>query len=261
MTRATTVPKEAAGDSLPAPEESPAAAPRRQHPWWRRPWILPLTAVVLVFLYNAVPRYWTFDKAQSLIPQPGNFELHYPLLVGHVTFGTIALATTVLQVWPWLRRRHPRIHRISGRLYVFAGVLPSAVLAVSVGVVSLSGPSVRVSSVISSSLWVACTLIGWRMIRQGRQTDHRRWMIRSFALTMSIVMSRVLGKLFTATILPMPDTTDLAQLAVWGQSLAGLAVWPGWILPLLFAEWWVVERGSGRRYKARTARRIAAGAP
>lgn len=123
----------------------------------------------------------------------------------------------------------------------------------------VSGTSVCVSSVISSSLWVACTLMGWRAIRQSRQADHRRWMIRSFALTMSIVMSRVLGELFTATILPMPQTTDPAQLGAWGQTLAGLAVWPGWILPLLFAEWWVVERGNSRRHKARQARRVAAG--
>ena len=29
-----------------------------------------------------------------------------------------------LQVWPWLRTRYPDVHRRTGRVYVFAGVLP-----------------------------------------------------------------------------------------------------------------------------------------
>ncbi len=226
--------------------------------WWRRPWVLPLAVVCLTFIVISVPRYLTFDKSQSLIPQPGNLTWHYPLLVAHVLFGTTAMVTCCLQVWPWLRRRYPAVHRWSGRLYVFAGVLPSGVLAGTIGAVSPSGMSARLSDVILATLWIACTLTGLRMILQGRQADHRRWMVRSFALTMSIVVSRVLGQIYRHTFLPMPTNGNIADLTVWGQTLAGMASWPGWILPLLVAEYWLVERGAGEKHRRRQARITAA---
>jgi len=251
----TMTPRESVGEHRPDVVET--RVPVRSKPFWRRPWMIPLAVVCGIFLVYAVPRYLTFNPKLSLIPAPSNFSLHYPLLVGHVLFGSIAMITCCLQVWPWLRRRHPRVHRITGRIYVFGGVVPCSLLAGVVGLVSPSGLSNRLSSVVLATLWLTFTLTGLRMAIQRREAEHRRWMIRSFALTLSIIVSRVLGQIYTATILPPPQTGNVADLVQWGQTLAGMASWPGWIIPLLIAEWWLVERGSGARYRARAARRRA----
>lgn len=252
MTITTTEPEQA------APAERPAAGPAPSPRWWRRPWVGPLALVSAVFIAMAVPRYLTLDPADSKIPPAAGHPWHYAVLVAHVVFGTVALVTCCLQVWPVLRQRHPKVHRWSGRLYLVAGVLPAGVSGVAVALVSPSGLSMQMSTIMTSVLWVGTAVAGYRMARQRRFDDHRRWMVRSFALTLSIILSRILGVVYDHTILPQPDTQDIAQLIAWGQARAGLASWPGWILPLLFAEWWLVERGSGARHKARQARRRAA---
>jgi uncharacterized membrane protein YozB (DUF420 family) len=40
-------------------------------------------------------------------------------------------------------------------------------------------------------LWIGTTAMGWRMARAGRFADHRRWMIRSFAVTFAFVTFRL----------------------------------------------------------------------
>ncbi|MEV8068903.1 MULTISPECIES: DUF2306 domain-containing protein [unclassified Streptomyces] len=254
MTITTTEPgRSPDGAAEPRREAGGAEAPPR---WWRRPWVGPLALVVGVFLVMGIPRYLTFDPADSKIPPNPQYPWHYPVLVVHILAGTVAIVTCCLQVWPALRRRHPRVHRLSGRLYV-AAVLSGGPAALAVAYASPSGLSMQMSTMTTSVLWIGTAAAGLRMARQGRIAEHRRWMVRSFALTMSIVLSRVLGVVYDHTILPPPVTQNVAELIAWGQQRAGLASWPGWILPLLFAEWWLVERGAGARHRARAARRKA----
>ena len=210
--------------------------------WWRRPWIAPLAALVALFLVFSVPPYLTLDPARSRVPQSEGFAAHYPLLVAHVVFGSVAMITCGFQIWPWFRQRHPAAHRMLGRIYVFGGVLPGGVLGLVIGAVSPFGPVIRVSNVLLAMLWLACTLTGLRMARQRRLVEHRRWMIRSFALTMSIVTNRVWAVIATIVLLPQLPTTFAGNERLMVQTIAGLSGWLGWVTTLLFAEWWL-ERG------------------
>ncbi|WP_175647626.1 DUF2306 domain-containing protein [Streptomyces cyaneochromogenes] len=214
----------------------------------------------MVFLVLSLPRYLTFDPRRSRVPQPENFTFHYPLLVAHILFGSVAIVTCCLQIWPWLRQAHPAVHRVSGRLYVFAGVLPAGVLGLVLGATSPSGLTMRMSSLMLSSLWLITAIAGYRTARQRRWGDHRRWMVRSFALTMAIVLSRVYLLLLMATVLPEPASADPAVMDAWNDALIGNADWPAWITTLLIAEWWLTERGAGAKHKARAARRRTAAA-
>jgi hypothetical protein len=83
-----------------------------------------LLFVAIAFVAVSIPRYLTLDPSRSLVPPPAGLPLHYPLLVAHVMFGSVAMLTCVFQVWPSFRRRHPEAHRTLGRIYVFCGVLP-----------------------------------------------------------------------------------------------------------------------------------------
>ncbi|MCM6773875.1 DUF2306 domain-containing protein [Nocardia sp. CDC159] len=226
-----------------SPTRPPTPDPRRER-WWRRPWVVPLGFVVFAFLAFSVPPYLTFDPDRARVPAPPDFAPHYPLLVAHVLFGSVAMVTCCLQVWPWFRQRRPRAHRISGRIYVFGGVLPAGVSALGIGAFSPFGPVARVSNVMLALLWLTCTVIGFRMARRRRYADHRRWMIRSFALTLSIIGNRLWG----AIVLIVLSTADpaLPQERLT-EVTAGIGTWLGWTIALLVAEWWVVERGRGAR--------------
>ncbi len=209
-------------------------------PWWRRPWIAPLAIVAVLFVAFSLPPYLSGDPARSRVP--ASFPGHHRLLVAHVLFGSIALLTACLQIWPWFRRRYPTAHRIVGRIYVFAGVLPAGLTALPMGVLSPFGPVARASSALMAPLWLAFTITGYRMARQRRYAEHRRWMIRSFALTASIITNRLWGPLAYFILAPQLDTAfgGNEQLLQW--TIAGISTWMGWVIPLLAAEWWL-ERG------------------
>jgi hypothetical protein len=208
--------------------------------WWRRrSWVGPLMFLAIAFIVLSVPRYLTLDPSRSLVPQPGGFSLHYPLLVAHVTFGSVAMLTCCVQVWPWFRRRNPAAHRTIGRIYVFGGVVPAGLLGLTIGALSPFGPMIRVSNVLLAILWLTFTITGLRMARQHRFVEHRRWMIRSFALTMSIITNRVWGVIAAIVLMPQLNTTFEGSEAMMRQTIAGLAGWLGWVVTLLIAEWWL----------------------
>jgi hypothetical protein len=217
-----------------------------------RPWIFPLAAVVVIFLAFSLPPYLRLDPALSRVPQSGTLgAAHYWTLVPHVLFGGIALATSVLQIWPWFRLRHPVWHRRAGRLYVFGGVLPAGVAALVVGAFTPFGPVARASNLLLAVLWLGCTAAGWRMARQRRYAEHRRWMIRSFALTASIITNRIWGAVAVITLEPQLETTFHGDEQLLAWTAAGLTTWLGWTLPLIAAELWL-ERDHSRGRRATT---------
>ncbi|MEV6880095.1 DUF2306 domain-containing protein [Amycolatopsis sp. NPDC051128] len=204
----------------------------------------PLALVVAVFLAYSVPPYLTLDPAQSRVPAPAGFAAHYWFLVAHITFGTIAIVGVILQVWPWLRRKHPVVHRRVGRVYVFGGAIPSAVMAVTIGTVSPLGPVVGALNVFAALLWLGFTIAGWRAVRQRRFADHRKWMVRSFAMCMSTLMSRALSPL--AFLIVMPRSADKEALILNAATLSAvLSV----LILLLLSQWWL-----DRKPKPATAR-------
>jgi len=233
-------------DGEPANSVSTAVKARK---WWQRPWIAPLMTVVLAFIAFSLPPYLTLDPSKSRIQPPEGFALYYPLLVAHVLFAATAMMTCCVQVWPWFRQRYPAAHRIIGRVYVFGGVIPAGIIGLIIGAVSPYGPTLRVSNVLLAILWLTCTITGFWMMRQHRFVEHRRWMIRSFALTMSVITNRVWAVIALVVLIPQLPTTFEGNETMMIQTVAGLSGWLGWVLPLLLAEWWL-ERGNTAIYRA-----------
>jgi uncharacterized membrane protein YozB (DUF420 family) len=220
--------------------------------WYRRPWVAPFAFVVVAFVAFSLPPYLTLDPALSRVPRPAEHAWHFPVLVAHVVFGSVAILTCVVQVWPWFRQRYPVAHRRIGRVYVLGGVLPAGVSAVAIGAVSPFGPLNQVGTVLMGLLWLAFTVAGFRMARQRRFVDHRRWMIRSFALTASIMSNRIWAVVAVVVYSPQLDTTFGGSEVALGQAVSGTAAWLGWVVPLLVAEWWL-ERGDARKRRTRRA--------
>lgn len=218
----------------------------RSRRWWRRPWVVPVAVVVLAFLVYSLPPYITLDPEQARVPQPRGFEVHYPLLLGHIVFGSIAITTCCLQVWPWFRKRYPQAHRRIGRGYVFAGALPSAVLAFVIGASAPFGPVAAASNVVLSVLWFTVTVAGFRAARARRFGEHRKWMIRSFVLTISTMTNRIWNVVWISVLAPQLDTTFGGDPQLLVQTVAGLSTWLGWTIPLLICQWWLERRPAAK---------------
>jgi hypothetical protein len=233
------------------PVNSTSSAVKSQR-WWQLPWVAPLVIVAVAFIAFSLPPYLTLDPSKSRVPPPKGFALYYPLLVAHVLFGAVAMLTCCVQIWPWFRQRHPGAHRMIGRIYVFGSVIPAGLIGLMIGAVSPFGPFIRVSNVLLATLWLTCTITGFWMARHNRLVEHRRWMIRSFALTMSVITNRVWAAIAVVVLLPQLPTTFEGNATMMVQTIAGLSGWLGWVIPLLLAEWWL-ERGGVATLQAHAA--------
>jgi len=225
--------------SLPPDAEDREASvrPRNQRPWWRSPWVYAIAAIVVFNLIYALPRYLSFDPAQSRTVIDPAFPLHFPVVVLHVVTGNIALVTLFVQLLPWIRRRFPAVHRISGRVYTFAGVVP-ATLSALVLLPYSTAPMGKLGLATMAVLWLAATLVGLRRARQRRWVDHRRWMLYSFALALGTSWGRVIGQF----AIPGKDM----DIAIFFD----ISSWMGWVVSLVAVHWWL-ERTSPRRAAAR----------
>jgi uncharacterized membrane protein YozB (DUF420 family) len=230
--------------AAPAQRPSPHPSPR----WWQRPWILPLALFSVTFLLYAVPPYLGLDPAEARLSVPRDLAWYYPLLVTHIFGGSLLTLLVILQVWPWLRARHPAVHRWSGRVYVLAGIPLVGVPALLIAPFSGSGTSTQISSVIWAVLWLSFTVIGYRMARRRRFALHREWMLRSFALVYGIAFNRVVIPVLMLAELPRLEAVHGGDLQALGMAVAPASGFLSWVLPLLFVEWWLqYRRPRGRR--------------
>ena len=154
----------------------------------------------------------------------------------HVAGATVALALGPFQFSPRLRNARPRAHRWIGRTYAVACLLGgTAGLVLALG--ASTGPISQAGFGLLAVLWLAFTVQGWRMALQGRyRTDHRDWMIRSFALTFAAVTLRI--------YLPLSQVAGLP----FEQSYQAIS-WLAWVPNLLVAEL-VLSRTRPRRRAA-----------
>lgn len=178
-------------------------------------------------------------------PNIGANPMARPWLFVHVGFAATALLLGPAQFLPRLRSRFPRLHRWTGRIYVtacLAGGFAGLLLAVG----STAGPVATAGFGLLAVLWMAAAAQAWRLARTRRFEAHRRWMIRSFALTFAAVTLRIYLPLVAIAGLPFLD---------WYRAIAFLC----WVPNLVAAELYLARTGGQRpAATARTVSRIQA---
>jgi uncharacterized membrane protein YozB (DUF420 family) len=195
-----------------------------------------LGVIVAGFLVYSVPPYLTGDPAESRVP--ATFGLHYPLLVGHVALATVAMVAAVAQIWPGLRRRRPALHRRVGRLYVFTAI-PAALCAMVIGAATPFGPILAVGNVVLAALWLWFTVNGYLAAKARRFVDHRRHMVRSATLALSIITNRMWTPILFIGLRPLQHSVFGGDAEHYLWVVAGVGALLGWSLPLLAVQWWL----------------------
>ena len=67
-------------------------------------------------------------------------------------------------------------------------------------------------------------------------------MIRSFALTCSIILNRFVAVTVFLVLQPQQNTTFAGNETWFVQVTAGITGWLSWTVALLLAEWWLERR-------------------
>ena len=162
-----------------------------------------------------------------------------PFLVIHVAGAVIALMLGSVQFIPAWRKGRTPPHPWVGRVYVL-GVLVGGVAGLILSSRSSAGPIATAGFGSLAVIWLATTLLGWRAAVQGRISDHRRWMIRSWALTLAAVTLRI--------YLPLVQISGLDFLP-WYRAISFLC----WVPNLIAAELWLRRRTTSlTQHKAET---------
>ncbi|MDH2424516.1 DUF2306 domain-containing protein [Sphaerisporangium sp. TRM90804] len=214
----------------PVETARPASGPRAPKPFWRRPWIIPLALVVLAFLVYEAMIYVPEETAP--LPPHDHFPMYYPLLAVHMFVGTLAMITVVLQVWPKLRKRYPKVHRVSGRVYVVSAMIGGVIGLI---LVPFAPPIGQIGVAFATLSWIGFTVTGFVYARKGLYAQHRRFMLYSFA----IVMNNVVGTVITNVLMRMPFEVSFTYLLE-------AARWVGWVGNLMVVQWWLY-RTAGRK--------------
>lgn len=114
------------------------------------------------------------------------FVAHLAAIRWHAVAGCVAL---VLGPFLFLPGKG-RLHRTAGRVYL-ACVLISAATGVRMSLIANGGVFPQAQFTVLSLLWLCTGLMAYGTVRAGRIDEHRRWMVRNYALTWGTVATRV----------------------------------------------------------------------
>lgn len=153
----------------------------------------------------------------------------------HVFTSLVTLLAGFTQFSTHILARHRSLHRILGRVYAFTILLINFPAGLIMAVYANGGLPSKAAFLILDCLWFAFTLKAVLAARQGKIQQHRDYMLRSYALTLSALTLRTWNIILThATGLP-PAT--IYMLDAW------LGFLPNW----LCAEWGIARRRRRRR--------------
>jgi len=123
-------------------------------------------------------------------PFHSSFALAGWAVPAHFFGAGLALVLAPLQLSRSLRSRWPALHRAGGWVYVSA-VMIGGVAGLLLAPRAQGGWTTGTSFLLLGLLWLACTGRALALAVQGQPQAHRRWMLRSAALTFSAVTLRI----------------------------------------------------------------------
>jgi hypothetical protein len=117
--------------------------------------------------------------------------------------------------------------------------IPAAVCALVIGAATPFGPILAVSNVVLASLWLWFTITGFLAGRRRRFAEHRRNMVYSATLALSIITNRIWTPVLFIAFQPLQDSVFHGNDEHFLWVVAGLGAWLGWTIPLLAVRWWL----------------------
>lgn len=200
-----------------------ATAQQKISSWW---WPAALLAVG-VAAYSL--RYIVIGEAAFVPELADSFRARLVPVLIHTTFGPLALVLGLVNLLPAMRRRRWALHRLLGRIYMVSGLT----LGIAGGYLALfaaGGSFGRLGFLCLATGTVLTIVLGYGSIRSGNITEHREWMLRSYALIFGAVTLRIW--------LPILIVAHGGEFTPAYRIVA----WLAWVPNIFWAEW-IIRRG------------------
>lgn len=182
---------------------------------------------LLAFSIGLVPLYLlTLGYEAGFSHMLHHVDFYRTAAEAHFFFGAIALLVGPFQFLKSLRQKYINAHRTMGKLYMVSCLV--AGLAGLIMATNANGDIwVKLGFGLMAVFWLVVTTQAYLKIKAKDINAHRRWMVRSYALTLAAVSLRV-------------------QMGIW-LGVAGLSfettylivAWACWVPNLFLAQWFL----------------------
>lgn len=184
--------------------------------------------IVLLFSVGvaayAIVAYAVFPLGSTVHPDMrSTFESHRIGIYSHIFGAAVALLLGPLQFSRRIRTAYPKIHRVSGRIYLGAGVCIGGLAGFYMAMFAYGGLVSRVGFALLAIAWLYTGVRAYAAARVRDIRAHRHWMTRNFALALAAVTLRIYLGFSFAGGFPFEVTYPLVA-------------WISWVPNLVFAE-------------------------
>lgn len=159
-----------------------------------------------------------------------NIPLYLAAFYIHVFTAIMALPAGFTQFSKTLLKKYPAVHRLNGKIYVTSILLLAAPSGFYIGLFANGGFSSRISFCLLAILWIVFTWHAYSKAREKKIKQHKAFMYRSFALTLSAITLRAWKYILIGLFHPRP--MDVYQVIAW----------LGWVPNLLMAEYLIHKK-------------------
>ncbi|WP_223608442.1 DUF2306 domain-containing protein [Chryseobacterium sp. OSA05B] len=121
-------------------------------------------------------------------------------------------------------------HRNIGKVYIFLILILASPSGIYMGFFANGGYLSKISFVILGTLWWFSTYKAYQSARKQRFKEHKQWMWRSFALSLSALTLRIWKVIIVYLFHPNP--MDVYQIIAW----------LGWIPNILLIEYLITKK-------------------
>lgn len=166
-----------------------------------------------------------FDVAFLRIKQQYVVFRHYRIaFYTHVLFSMFSLLAGFTQFSKNIRIKYPQVHRVFGWIYITSILVFSAPSGLVIAYYANGGFWSQLAFCLLAIGWFTFTGIALKALFSKNFGKHQKFMIRSFALTLSAITLRFWK--YIIVLIFQPRSMDVYQIVAW----------LGWVLNLLIAE-------------------------
>jgi uncharacterized membrane protein len=166
-----------------------------------------------------------FDVAFLRIKQEEISKVHYQYsFFIHVYSSIIVLIIGIPQFSSYIRKKYALIHKNFGKIYIIIILIFTSPSGLIMAFYANGGPVSQIAFSLLSVLWFIFTYKAYQYAVQKKWHQHRNFMLRSFALTLSAISLRLFKWIIASSIaLPPMDTYRIVA-------------WAGWVVNLIIIE-------------------------
>ena len=198
-------------------------------------WTAIVLSVLIMLLFGTLRMVAMIQNPPSTAVFDIRYVQHMLVAFVHIVPGLLFLSLAPLQFSKRIRQRHISFHRGLGRVLASCALI-SGVFALVAGfrLPAFGGIATQSATAFFGVIFLFSLVKAIWHIRRKEVRLHREWMIRTFALAMSVATIRVFLVLFTG----------LAGFSM--EEVFGTTFWLGFSVNLLVAEVWINRTRGGR---------------